>query len=162
LFPDVKLSASLIQGSIEPSNLLSYSSSGWSLIAGLTAPVFDGGRLQANKSAAIENAKAADARYRSAVLRALLQVADSVSALGQDDLSLEAAHRFELVAQANLKDSQSAYDRGGGPKIAVAKARKEVNRARRSTLEIEGRRAVNLVELMTATAAHWSPAEAGS
>ena len=162
LFPDVKLSASLIQGSIEPSNLLRYSSSGWSLIAGLTAPVFDGGRLQANKSAAIENATAADARYRSAVLRALLQVADSVSALGQDDLSLEAAHRFELVAQANLKDSQSAYDLGGGPKIAVANARKEVNRARRSTLEIEGRRAVNLVELMTATAAHWSPAEAGS
>ena len=162
LFPDVKLSASLLQGSIEPGTLLNYSSSGWNLIAGLTAPVFNGGRLQANKSAAIENAKAADARYRSTVLRAFLQVADSLSALGQDDISLESAHMFELVAQANLKDAQSAYDLGGGPNIAVANARKEVNRARRSTLEIEGRRAADLVELMTATATRWSPSQTGS
>ncbi|OYU69838.1 MAG: RND transporter [Alphaproteobacteria bacterium PA2] len=157
LFPDIKLTARLTQGSVEPESLFSYDSTGWELIAGLTAPVLNGGRLKAAKTAAVANARAAEARYRSTVLRALLQVADSMSALGQDDLSLEAAHLFELVAQENLKDAEAAYRLGGGPRIDVANARKEVNRARRSTLEVESRRAANLIDLMTATSGRWSP-----
>ena len=162
LFPDVRLSASLTQGSIEPGTLLRYDSSGWNLVAGLTAPILNGGRLKANKSAAVANARAAEARYRGTVLRALLQVADSMSALGQDDLALDASRLFERVTQENLKDAQSAFDLGGGPRIAVANARKEVNRARRNTLELEGRRAMDLVELMTATSARWAPGQQGS
>jgi len=84
-----------------------------------------------------------------------------MSALGQDDLSLEAAHLFELVAQENLKDAETAYRLGGGPRIDVANARKEVNRARRATLEVESRRAANLIDLMTATSGRWSPDETG-
>jgi NodT family efflux transporter outer membrane factor (OMF) lipoprotein len=157
LFPDIKLTARLSQGSVEPESLFSYDSTGWELIAGLTAPVLNDGRLKAAQTAAVANARAAEARYRSTVLRALLQVADSMSALGQDDLSLEAAHLFELVAQENLKDAEAAYRLGGGPRIDVANARKEVNRARRSTLEVESRRAANLIDLMTATSGRWSP-----
>jgi len=162
LFPDIKLSANLLQGAIEPGDLLNYGSTGWELIAGVTAPVFNGGRLQANRSAAVANARAAEARYRSTVLRALLQVADSMSTLGQDDLSLDAAHLFERVTQENLKDAKAAFDLGGGPEIDLANARKEVNRARRSILELEGRRAADLVGLMTATSAQWKPDAAGT
>jgi len=162
LFPDIKLSANLTQGSVEPGNLLRYDSTGWTMVAGLTAPLLNGGRLKANTAAAAAGAKAAEARYRGTVLRALLQVADSLSALGQDDLSLEAARLFERVARENLKDAQSAYDLGGGPRIAVANARKEVNRARRSTLEVEGRRATDLVDLMTATSGRWTPDQTGN
>ena len=85
-----------------------------------------------------------------------------MSALGQDDLALDASRLFERVTQENLKDAQSAFDLGGGPRIAVANARKEVNRARRNTLELEGRRAMDLVELMTATSARWAPGQQGS
>jgi NodT family efflux transporter outer membrane factor (OMF) lipoprotein len=157
LYPDIKLSAGLTQQAIEPANLFRYSSSGWNLAGGVTAPLFNGGTLKANKRAAEADAKAALARYQGTVLRALVQVADVMTSLGEDDRAIAAELRSEASQAANLKDARSAYDLGGGTLIAVVDAQRELGRARTNTIIAQSRRYTDLVSLFTATAANWKP-----
>jgi NodT family efflux transporter outer membrane factor (OMF) lipoprotein len=157
LYPDIRLTAGLNQQSIEPANLFRYDSSGWNLAGGLTAPLFNGGTLKANKRAAQADAKAALARYQGTVLRALVQVADVLTALAEDDRSIAALARVEASQSANLRDARKAYDLGGGPMISVIDAQRSLNRARRDTITAQGRRYSDLVDLFTATAANWKP-----
>src|SRR5690606_29416630 len=58
LYPDVRLTAALTQTSVEPGDLFRYDASGWNFGAGLTAPLFHGGTLSAERRAAQEEAKA--------------------------------------------------------------------------------------------------------
>ena len=51
LYPDIKLSANITQTAIPPANLFTYGASGWQLAAGLTQPIFNGGKLKAQKRA---------------------------------------------------------------------------------------------------------------
>jgi NodT family efflux transporter outer membrane factor (OMF) lipoprotein len=157
LYPDIKLSAGLTQQAIEPENLFRYSSSGWNLAGGLTAPLLNGGTLKANRRAAQAEAKASLARYQGTVLRALVQVADVLTSLSEDDRAIAAYVRSEASQANNLKDARSAYDLGGGPLIAVVDAQRELNRARNNTIIAQSRRYADLVSLFTATAANWKP-----
>lgn len=157
LYPDIKLSAGLTQQAIEPADLFRYSSSGWNLASGVTAPLFNGGTLKANKRAAEADAKVALARYQGTVLRALVQVADVMTALSEDDRAIAAYARSEASQASNLKDARSAYNLGGGALINVVDAQRELNRARRDTITAQSRRYTDLVDLFTATAANWKP-----
>jgi NodT family efflux transporter outer membrane factor (OMF) lipoprotein len=157
LYPDIRLTAGLTQQAIEPANLFRYSSSGWNMAGGLTAPLFNGGTLKANKRAAQADARAALARYQGTVLRALVQVADVLTALAEDDRAIAALTRVEASQSANLRDARKAYELGGGPMISVVDAQRSLNRARRDTITAQGRRYTDLVDLFTATAANWKP-----
>ncbi len=157
LYPDIKLSAGLTQQAIEPGNLFRYSSSGWSLAGGLTAPLFHGGSLKASRAAAEAEAKASLARYQGTVLRAFVQVADALTNLEQDERAIAALGRSEQSQASNLRDARKAYELGGGPLIQVIDAQRELNRARQQTLAAQGRRLGDTVDLFTATAANWRP-----
>ncbi|HEX5378359.1 MAG TPA: efflux transporter outer membrane subunit [Phenylobacterium sp.] len=157
LYPNIRLTAGLTQQAIDPANLFRYDSTGWNLGAGLTAPLLNGGTLKANRRAAEAEARAALARYQGTVLRALVQVADVLTALAEDDRAIAALTRSEDSQAANLKDARKAYELGGGALIAVVDAQRELNRARRETIVAQGRRYSDLVDLFTATAANWTP-----
>ena len=153
LYPNVRLSAGFTQSSVEPADLFRYNSTGWTLMSGLAAPLFDGGRLKAEKQAAQAEARAALARYQATVLRALVEVADAISDLTQDDLTLAALSRSEHAQASHLDDARQAFKLGGAPMIAVVDAQRELNRARRETLNAQARLQSDLVALLTASAA---------
>ena len=157
LYPDIKLGVSLTQGAIEPGNLFRYASSGWSLGGAVTAPIFNGGRLQANKRAAEADARIALARYQQTVLKAFVEVSDILAALAEDQKAIEALTRAQAARAANLKDSQTAYQLGGGPRLAVVDAQRQLNRASRDLIAAQGRRMTDIVNLSSATAARWKP-----
>ncbi|HEY0436508.1 MAG TPA: efflux transporter outer membrane subunit, partial [Phenylobacterium sp.] len=100
-YPDIRLSANLTQGAIKPENLFNYASSGWNLLAGVSAPIFHGGTLKAQRRGAEAEARASMARYQQTVLRAFVQVSDVLSDLGSDQQSLEALQRAADAAAAN-------------------------------------------------------------
>ncbi|MET0274997.1 MAG: efflux transporter outer membrane subunit [Phenylobacterium sp.] len=154
-YPNIRLSAGLTQTAIRPQDIFSYDSSGWSLASGLTAPIFHGGTLKAERQAAEADARAADARYRQTVLRAFVQVADVLAALGSDQQSLAALGRAQAAAEATARDAQTAYRLGGGTLLAVIDAQRELNRARRDAVQAQGQRYADLVQLYAATATDW-------
>ena len=158
LYPDIRLSANLTQTALNPGNLFNYADSGWSLGAGLTAPIFNGGTLKANQRAAQAEARASLDRYQQTVLGAFAQVADVMQAIANDDAELAALRSAEQTAAASLRDAQTALRLGGGPLLPVIDAQRQLELARRTRVMAEGKRLADIAQLYVATAADWRQA----
>jgi NodT family efflux transporter outer membrane factor (OMF) lipoprotein len=157
-YPDIKLSAVLTQEAIKPGDMFSAGASAWTLLGGVTAPIFHGGTLKAERRAAEADARISLARYQQTVLRAFVQVSDVLSNLGTDQTAIESLRAAESAAQASATDAQNALRLGGGPMMDVVQAQRTLSRARRAVVEAQGRRYSDLVELYAATAADWRTA----
>lgn len=165
LYPDLSISASLTQGAQSLSNLFSYDTSGWSLAAGLVAPVLDGGTRDAQRQAAVAAAQAADARYRQTVLKAFVEVADALQAIATAEETIEAYRRTEQSASESLRLSRIALREGGGTLLDVIQAQRDNNQASAARIRAEGERLTQIIRLFAATGADWrsvSPAKPGA
>ena len=112
LFPHISLSASLGTAAFKPSNVFTAAGSIWSAGVGLTQPIFHGGALMAQRRAAIASYNASLAQYQQAVLNAFQNVADTLTALDQDALTLQAAGRQAEVAGQAFSDTDARYRLG--------------------------------------------------
>ena len=158
LYPDVRLSANFLQTSVAPEAILSYGNTGYSIGASLTQPLFHGGALKANKRAAEAAAKAANARYQQTVLTAFTQVADVLQALANDEAAVSAQDQARQVAEQDLKNTQFAYQNGGGALIEVTQAQRRLSQTRQAYALAQGKRYSDAVRLYIATAADWTAA----
>lgn len=158
-YPSIRLSANLTQSALRPEKLFNYNASGWQLLGGLTAPIFHGGTLKANRKAAEAQARVAMARYRDTVIRAFAQVSDVMAALATDERQLASLSRAQAASEANARDAQTAYRLGGGSLLQVIDAERQLGRARRATVQAQGQKLIDIVELYTATAADWRAAQ---
>ena len=155
LYPSITLSASLTQSSLTASKIFDYPSTAYALGAGIAGPLFDGGRLRAQRNGAREAAKASLARYEETVLDAFRQVADGLQALANDDAALKAdQHAFDL-ANDNLRLARIAYKAGGTGLLPLVDAQRTANDARRTLAAIQTRRALDTVTLTIAAGAKW-------
>ncbi|HEY1425078.1 MAG TPA: efflux transporter outer membrane subunit [Caulobacteraceae bacterium] len=159
LYPDIKLSANITQTAIPPANLVTYGASGWTLAAGLTQPIFNGGKLKAQQRAAIAEANAAEAQYRGTVLAAFTQVADVMSTIAEDEAELKALDAAVDAAAAALRDDEAAFRLGGGALLPVITDQRNLNLARRARAMAEGKRLADIASLYVATAADWRQAK---
>jgi len=158
-YPDIRLSANLTQSALKPETLFNYKASGWQILSGLSAPIFHGGTLKAQRKGAEAEARAALARYQATVIRAFVQVSDVLAALAADQQQIASLKRAEAAAASGAKDAQTAYRLGGGTLLQVIDAQRTLNRTRRASVQAEGQRLADLVQLYTATAADWRMAE---
>ncbi len=159
LYPDIKISANITQTAIPPGNLFDYAASGWTLGAGIAQPIFNGGKLKAQKRAAIAQANALYAQYRGTVLGAFTQVADVMSAIAEDEAELQALDAAERAAADALKDDTAAFRLGGGALLPVLDDQRNLQMARRARAMAEGRRLADIAQLYVATAADWREAK---
>ena len=105
LFPSLKLTAA---GGIESASLASLLRSGslvYTLAAGLTAPLFDGGRLRGQLAFTQARQDELVQVYQQSILRALREVEDSLSAVQR--LAEQAAYQSEVVTHAVAAQSMA-------------------------------------------------------
>jgi NodT family efflux transporter outer membrane factor (OMF) lipoprotein len=157
-YPDIRLSAVLTQEAINPADIFRTDAAAWTVLGGVTAPIFHGGTLRANRRAAEADARASLARYEQTVLRAFVQVSDVLSNLGSDQQTIVSLQEASRAAEASAQDARNALRLGGGPMVDVVQAQRTLSRARRALVEAQGRRMSDLVELYAATAADWRTA----
>ncbi|HEY2357359.1 MAG TPA: efflux transporter outer membrane subunit [Phenylobacterium sp.] len=157
-YPDIKLSANLTQEAVTPDNLFKTTSAAWNILGGLTAPVFHGGTLKAQRGAAEADARISLARYEETVLRAFVQVSDVLSDLGGDQRAIAALQSAVDAAQTSANDAQTAYRLGGGPLFNVIDTQRSLSRTRRALAQAQGQRMADIVQLYAATAADWRTA----
>ncbi len=155
LYPSINLTASLTQSSLQPGQIFDFPSTAYALGAGLTAPIFDGGRRRADREAARAAARASLASYEQIVLTAFNQVADRLQALAHDDEALAAEVKSENAALANLRLARSAYSAGGTGLLPLVDANRTAGDARRLRVAAETRRALDTVQLIIASGARW-------
>ena len=112
MLPNITLSADWGSTATTMGELFTPGNGFWSLAAGLTQPIFQGGTLLHRKRAAEAALDQAEAQYRSTVFAAFQNVADSLHALKSDADSLKAAAAFEKAAKRTLDLSRRQFDLG--------------------------------------------------
>jgi outer membrane protein TolC len=78
----------------------------------LTAPLFDGGTLRAQKRAALDALRSSAASYQQSVLEAFGQVADLLEALSHDAEQLDAQSQAQQAANSALELARASYAEG--------------------------------------------------
>ncbi len=158
-YPNVRLSARGALAALTPGDVLSTDSTGFTLLSGITAPLFDGGARKAKTRAAQAEARAALARYRQTVLKAFTQVADAMAALQTDQQQLAALTRAVAAGASVARDTLEAARLGGATAQKVIETRRELVRTRRALADAQARRLADMVDLFAASAADWRVAD---
>jgi len=101
-FPNIVLTADVGQSALTMRDLLSASSAFWDVGAAVTQPIFQGATLLHKERAARAAYAQADEQYRSTVLGAFQNVADTLNALRHDADSLMASTAAVEAARTTL------------------------------------------------------------
>jgi outer membrane protein TolC len=107
LYPRINLSAALFSESDTPGGLDASANQGYSLVGGVLAPLWQGGRLRARLDAAEASRDAAEASFQQVVLVAL---ADVESALVSYREALAALERQRIARAASAESTRLTRD----------------------------------------------------
>jgi len=111
MLPQFTINANLGNTVLDVASL--FTASGvWGLGVGLTTPIFRGGQLLHEKRAAEAAFDASAAQYRSTVITAFQNVADTLRALQADADALKAEVAAETTAADNLRITRDQYRLG--------------------------------------------------
>lgn len=150
LYPQIALTATLGQQALTPAELFNASSTAWSLIAGLTQPLFDGGTLRAERRAALDALDARAASYQQVVLESFGQVADLLDALEHDAQLVAAQANARDTSEASLELARQSYEAGNSGLLQVLDAQRERQRAELGFLRAQSRQYLDTVQLLLA------------
>lgn len=160
--PQVTLSASAGGSAAGWSNLLSTGNSMWSVGAGITQPIFAGGTLLHRQRAARAAYQQADAQYRSTVLAAFQNVADTLAALRTDADGLRANVAARDTAAASLEVARHQYEQGQTPFASVLAAETALRQAEQGLVQAQVARLTDTAALFEALGGGWqAPAPKG-
>jgi len=155
LLPQLTLSGAIGGGSSHLETLLDASSGTWSIGGGITAPLFQGGTLRAQRRAAIDAYDEALAQYRLVVLQAFQNVADTLTALQNDAQTLGAQRDALGSAQASLELSQRQYAVGAVNSTTLLQAQQTYQQARLNYVRALASRYTDTVALFYALGGGW-------
>jgi NodT family efflux transporter outer membrane factor (OMF) lipoprotein len=156
LYPDITLGATLSQAASSGANIFKDAFRGYDLFAGLTAPIFHGGTLKAERRAATEQARAASASYQDTVLKAFGQVADLLAALVHDQQAVDAQRQALSVTGSALDLSRRSFQVGNSGVLDILDAERIHQRAQSGLVEARAQQFVDSARLFVATAGGWT------
>lgn len=153
--PNIQLSANAGSTALAISKAFTSGTGFWSLAASLTAPIFEGGQLlhqeRAAKAAYVEAAQ----QYRSTVLGAFQNVADTLVALQEDAKGLQAAAIAERAAKTTLNLSQLQLRHGYISVFQLLVAQQSYQQARIALVQAEANRFADTAALYQALGGGW-------
>ena len=150
LYPQITLSANMMQEALTPAGIFSAASNAWALAAGVSAPLFNGGTLTAEKRGAEHAYRASLARYRLTILGAFRQVADALTALAEDEDASNLADTEVKSARTSLHLARVSYRAGAIGSIALHNAERELAKAQWDNIRIRQQRYVDSARLFVA------------
>ena len=155
LYPRLDITAAFNQDTTKINQLFWGSSSAWSVASGLTAPIFHGGELVAQRRAAIAAYDASLANYQQTVLLSFGQVADALDALQNDAALIESERRAIRSGEASLRLTRQTYSIGNIGILQVVDAQRQVEQARLGLVRAEAQRLIDTAQLFLAMGGGW-------
>jgi len=150
LYPHIVLTGSIGLQSTALGSLLDGGSTAYGAAGSLTAPLFDGGTLRAQKRAAVAALQASTANYQQTVLEAFGQVADSLEALDHDAEQLDAQAHAQDAARENVDLTRKSYNEGYVGVLQVLDAERLYQNARLGYVRAQAQRYMDTVQLFLA------------
>jgi NodT family efflux transporter outer membrane factor (OMF) lipoprotein len=127
----------------------------WSLGAAVTAPIFQGGTLLHQERAARATYDQASQEYRSTVLTAFQNVADTLTALQQDAEALKAASAAADAAKVTLDLAQRQLQDGYAGYPTLLNAEQSYQQARINLVQAQASRFADTAALFQALGGGW-------
>jgi multidrug efflux system outer membrane protein len=155
-FPLISLTGTLGQQSGELADLLTAPGRIWTLALGVTAPLFDAGRVEARTDQARAQAIQAQAAYEAVVLTAFREASDALISLEQNrriEVAL-AAQRDASVAAARV--SRIRYAGGYAAWLEVLDAERTANSAEQAWVTAQQNRIAATIDLLKALGTGWT------
>ena len=153
--PNIALTANA-GGSALSMNQLFHSGTGfWAIGAAVTAPVFQGGALLHQERAARAAYVEAAEQYRSTVITAFQNVADTLAALEQDAAGVNAAAAAEQAARLTLEISQRQQHDGYASYLSLLTAEQAYQQTRIALVQAQASRFADTAALFQALGGGW-------
>jgi NodT family efflux transporter outer membrane factor (OMF) lipoprotein len=150
LYPNISLGGSLTQQALTPGKLFEGAAAAWSVAANLTAPLYDGGRLRAERRAALDGYQAALADYRQVILRSFGEVADSMQALSNDDEQFNSQAVAAQTAATARDLARRSYAVGNSGILDVLDAERSTAQAQLGLSRAKAQRLIDTARLYMA------------
>jgi NodT family efflux transporter outer membrane factor (OMF) lipoprotein len=153
--PSFLLSGNAGRTAVEIGQLFTPGTSFWTLGAAVTQPIFEGGTLLHRERAARAAFRQADAEYRSTVLTAFQNVADTLHALDQDAKTLKAALASDRAAKVSLDMTNEEVKVGYANFLALLSAEQIYQQAEITLVQAEASRYSDTAALFQALGGGW-------
>jgi NodT family efflux transporter outer membrane factor (OMF) lipoprotein len=153
--PSFTLTADAGSTALAFGQLFSQSNGFWDLAAGVTQPIFDAGILKHRQRAAQAAFTQAAEQYRSTVLTAFQNVADTLHALQQDADTLKAAAAAKDAASVNLDLSTNRYMAGYASYLVLLSAEQAYQQALITLVQAQSNRYTDTAALFQALGGGW-------
>jgi NodT family efflux transporter outer membrane factor (OMF) lipoprotein len=162
--PQITLTAQIGNSANSVSRLFTPGTNFWTLGAGVTQPLFEGFTLLHKQRAAQAAFDQAAAQYRSTVLTAFQNVADSIRALQVDAADVQAAAASERAAARSLDIIRRQLELGQVAYLALLNAENTYAQARVALVQAQAGRLADTAALFQALGGGWwhRPLEAGT
>ncbi len=155
LLPKVTLTDSFGWNSNNLAKLFSPSNVIWNYGAAILQPIFHGGALFAQRRAAIAAFQQAAAYYRQTVLQAFQNVADSLEALKNDAIALDAQSKAEIAAKKTLLITEKQFKLGGVSYLSLLNAQQQYQKSTINRIQAQAARLADTAALYQALGGGW-------
>ena len=153
--PNITLTANTGSSASALNQLFTSGTGFWSVGADLAAPLFQGGALLHQERAAKANYAQAAAQYRSTVLSACQNVADTLAALSTDADGLKAAAHAADAAKTTLDLSEHQWQDGYAGYLVLLSAQQAYQQARINLAQAQASRYADTAALFQALGGGW-------
>jgi NodT family efflux transporter outer membrane factor (OMF) lipoprotein len=153
--PNIQLTANAGSTALEIGQLFKAGTGFWSVGADLAAPIFQGGTLMHQERAAKAAYEQASEQYRSTVLTAFQNVADTLAALEHDAEGLKAAAAAADAAKVTLDLSQRQWHAGTASYLSLLSAEQANQQARINLVLAQANRYADTAALFQALGGGW-------
>ncbi len=154
-FPNITLTANAGSAAAAMDQLFTTGTGFWGLGAEVTAPIFQGGTLLHQQRAAKAAYTQAAEQYRSTVLAAFQNVADTLTALEQDAEALKAAAAAADAAKVTLDLAQRQQQAGYAGYLALLGAEQAYQQGRINLVQAQANRFADTAALFQALGGGW-------
>lgn len=153
--PNISLTANAGSTALAIGQLFKSGTGFWNLGAAATAPIFQGGTLLHQQRAAKAAYVQAAEQYRSTVLTAFQNVADTLTALEQDAEGLKAAATAADAAKVTLDLSQRQWKDGYASYLSLLSAEQADQQAQIALVQAQANRYADTAALFQALGGGW-------
>jgi NodT family efflux transporter outer membrane factor (OMF) lipoprotein len=153
--PNLSLTASYGVNALSVDQLFAPGASTWGLGATALMPLLHGGTLLEKEQAARETYEQASSQYRSAVITAFRNVADSLTALQNDAAALQKSVAFEKAAGKTLDITRRRLQIGEVNYLELLNAQQTYQRALITSVVAQSNRLADTAALFQALGGGW-------
>jgi NodT family efflux transporter outer membrane factor (OMF) lipoprotein len=153
--PNIELTANAGSTALHIAQLTAPGAAFWNIGASLTQPIFEGGKLLHQERGARAAFDQASEQYRSTVLTAFQNVADSLVALQQDADTLNSAAVANQAAKKTLELTQYQVKDGYTAYLSLLNAQAAYQQAHMALVEAQASRFADTAALFQALGGGW-------